>query len=268
MLYSKTYGLQKETRNYLRRLYTFNRELASSDIADLDNFIKGLKQLNLWQNIVCWPMRSIHNLGTGSRVLSLGGLGTFDGTAFNSPSWGINGIDNITNTTGYIQVELNLTNRGLIPTGCTLGSLAINHNTVNYAQAIGNETGGSWTRATGLAYNDTSNIWYYIGTPTGAPAYIGSKNNLYIVTSSGTTNILFSNGVQVSTDTRARVDFTNTRITLLAGRSGSTEPGGILYYLNARMSLGFVGNTTFSSSAISAFYSLYKTTIGKGLGLP
>jgi hypothetical protein len=249
-------------------LYAYGRELAPTDVADIDNFVKGLKQLNLWQNIVCWPMRSIHNIGTGSRVLSLGGLGVFDGNAINSPSWGINGIDNITNTTGYIELQLNLRNKGLLSTGCTLGSLATDHNTTNYGQSIGNETTGSWTGATGIAYFDTSTIFYFIGTPTSAGAYGGSKNNLYTITSSGSINTLFSNGSQVSTDTRARVNFTNTRITLLAGRSGSTESGSILYHLNARMALGFIGNKVFNSLEISAFYNLYKQTIGKGLGLP
>ena len=266
MISSKSYGLQNETRQYLRRLYAYGKELAGTDVNDVDNFIKGLKQLNLWQNIVCWPMRSIHNIGTGSRVLSMGGLGIFDGTAINSPSWGINGIDNITNTTGYIELQLNLRNKGLLSTGCTLGSLATDHNTSNYAQSIGNETAGSWTGATGIAYFSTSTIYYFIGNGTGS--YTGSKNNLYIVTASNSTNTLFSNGSQVATDTRARVNFTNTRITLLAGRSGSTESGSILYYLNARMALGFIGNKIFNSLEVSSFYTLYKQTIGKGLGLP
>jgi len=44
MISSKSYGLQNETRQYLRRLYSYGRELNSSDVADIDNFIKGLKQ--------------------------------------------------------------------------------------------------------------------------------------------------------------------------------------------------------------------------------
>ena len=50
-------------------------------------FVRGMKTLGLWQNMVSWPMRSYQNIGTGSTVYSLGGLGTFDGTLFNSAAW-------------------------------------------------------------------------------------------------------------------------------------------------------------------------------------
>jgi hypothetical protein len=43
MINSKSYGLQNETRQYLRRLYAYGRELAPADVADIDNFVKGLK---------------------------------------------------------------------------------------------------------------------------------------------------------------------------------------------------------------------------------
>jgi hypothetical protein len=95
MISSKSYGLQNETRQYLRRLYAYGRELAPTDVADIDNFIKGLKQLNFWGNVICWPMRSIHNIGTGSTVLSLGKMNDGyqgNGTLLNSPTWSSNGI--------------------------------------------------------------------------------------------------------------------------------------------------------------------------------
>jgi hypothetical protein len=55
-------------------------------------FVRGMKTLGLWQNMVSWPMRSYQNVGTGSTVYSLGGLGTFNGSMINSPTWGNNGI--------------------------------------------------------------------------------------------------------------------------------------------------------------------------------
>lgn len=58
----------------------------------ISNFIRGVKSLGLWANIVCWPMRSSQNAGNGTTVYSLGGLGTYDGTLVNSPTWGTGGI--------------------------------------------------------------------------------------------------------------------------------------------------------------------------------
>ena len=43
--------------------------------------------------MVAWPMRSIHNAGTGSTVYSLGGLGVYNGIMTNSPTWGAKGIN-------------------------------------------------------------------------------------------------------------------------------------------------------------------------------
>lgn len=55
-------------------------------------FVRGMKSLGLWQNMVSWPLRNYQNAGTGSTVYSLGGLGVFNATSFNSPSWGSEGI--------------------------------------------------------------------------------------------------------------------------------------------------------------------------------
>lgn len=94
MILSKSYGLQNETRQYLRRLYAYGRELARPDINDIDNFVKGLKQLNIGKNYIVWLLKSQHNIGTGSILVPLGNLNGFqdNGTLVNSPTWGTTGI--------------------------------------------------------------------------------------------------------------------------------------------------------------------------------
>ena len=130
MISSKSYGLQNETRQYLRRLYAYGKELAGTDVNDVDNFIKGLKQLNLWQNIVCWPMRSIHNIGTGSRVLSMGGLSNVSsyGILMGSVTWGATGldVDSTNSTTSYVVTRLSDTtdNISLFSTSFTAKSIS------------------------------------------------------------------------------------------------------------------------------------------------
>jgi hypothetical protein len=58
----------------------------------ISRFVTGIKDLGLWSSMVCWPLRSSQNAGTGTTAYSLGGLGTFNGTLVNSPSWGVDGI--------------------------------------------------------------------------------------------------------------------------------------------------------------------------------
>ncbi len=55
-------------------------------------FTRGVKALGLWQNMVAWSLRDYQNAGTGSTVYSLGGLGVFNGTMVNSPTWGSGGL--------------------------------------------------------------------------------------------------------------------------------------------------------------------------------
>jgi hypothetical protein len=64
----------------------------ASDRAALSAFVRGVKDLGLWDSMVCWPLRSSQNAGTGTTAYSLGGLGTFNGTLVNGPVWGVDGI--------------------------------------------------------------------------------------------------------------------------------------------------------------------------------
>lgn len=65
----------------------------ATDRAAINAFVRGVKALGLWNNMVCWPLRSSQNAGNGDTVYSLGGLGTFNGTLVNGPTWGADGID-------------------------------------------------------------------------------------------------------------------------------------------------------------------------------
>jgi hypothetical protein len=64
----------------------------ATDVASLSAFVKGVKDLGLWEDMVCWPLRSSQNAGTGTTAYSLGGLGTFNGTLVNGPTWGADGV--------------------------------------------------------------------------------------------------------------------------------------------------------------------------------
>jgi hypothetical protein len=55
-------------------------------------FARGVNNLGLWNSMVCWPLRSSQNAGTGTTAYSLGGLGTFNGTLVGGPVWTSDGI--------------------------------------------------------------------------------------------------------------------------------------------------------------------------------
>lgn len=60
--------------------------------AEINHFVKAIKRLGLWNSMVCWPLRSSQNAGTGTTAYSLGGLGTYNGTLVNGPTWGDDGL--------------------------------------------------------------------------------------------------------------------------------------------------------------------------------
>lgn len=71
--------------------------ISDADKIRINDFIKGSKTLGVWNNMICWPMRSGQNKGSGLSVASFGGYGIYDGilegaTASSLPTWSSNGI--------------------------------------------------------------------------------------------------------------------------------------------------------------------------------
>ena len=90
---TRTYGLDADTISFAARVKAGSgRTILPENLKQINKFIIGIKKLGLWSSIICWPMRSVHNAGTGSTVYSLGGMGIYNGSMVNSPTWGNNGM--------------------------------------------------------------------------------------------------------------------------------------------------------------------------------
>lgn len=93
---SRTFQLDVDSRRYVNRVNTFRKlnglpNLLPPDVADIDNFVVGLKDLGVWTNTVCWLMGSKYNVGAGTSVLSIGSKSA-DMALTNSPTWGASGM--------------------------------------------------------------------------------------------------------------------------------------------------------------------------------
>jgi hypothetical protein len=264
---TRTYGLQTETRQYLRRLYSYGRELVGDDIYDIDDFIKGLKQLNLWGNTVCWPMKSIHNIGMGSTVLSLGGGGVFNGTMVNSPTWGSTGVSRGANA--YVNI---------FPSQSVLRCSTI--------LACGMTTSASDNQRIFACEDGTAGGQYFQLTFNAgiSEAYIGiSRNNVSTsatkMSTTGRNSLfnLFGGSLGDSSQFNHLNGINGTVQTGLASRSYSrlinffrllaittSNNGGF----SGTISFAMVNLTPISTTAFTDLYKIYKVTIGKNLGLP
>lgn len=109
---TRTYGLDVDTIAYAARVKAGSGvTILPEPLKQLNKFIVGIKKLGLWNSMVCWPMRSIHNAGRGSTLYSLGGLGVLNGTLTNTILWDYNGLLTTSSGNGSVSVTfLSLTN--------------------------------------------------------------------------------------------------------------------------------------------------------------
>ena len=273
MISSKSYGLQNETRQYLRRLYAYGKELAGTDVNDVDNFVKGLKQLNLWQNIICWPLRSIHNIGTGSRVLSMGGYGPFDATLLNSATWSNDGVNRVTAGGDLFSTPIRELGVAPISHGAVVKNATdLGDNVLYWITAGVNVNGRQFSILTSAAPS-APNIFTWISL------WPPSVNGPGIIPISGgdsftrTTRHYFS--MRLTSSITSRFTVNSNQVSQGFGGAGWNESnpqfvrfGAHYAALNLTASFVFLSNSLVTDAQDSAMYLLLKQTIGKGLGLP
>lgn len=215
----------------------------------IDDFVVGIKNLGLWSSMVSWPLRSTQNAGTGTTAYSLGGLGAYNGTLVGSPSWGTEGIA----LSSLTSISASA------PYGTTAGSLfgvtKINSLSKEYAFLRNSPTGMGFFSP----YSD--NQFYF--------DYRESTNRLSV--SSGITQGQFfcvagyasASGSQIYRDTTSLA--TNT--TAANGTGSSANLFESFATSSQTAAFGMLLNSDARANH-SALYSLYKTTLGQGLGLP
>lgn len=237
----------------------------------INDFVVGIKDLGLWSSMVSWPLRSSQNAGTGTTAYSLGGLGTYNGTLFGSPIWNDDFTD-FSSTSQYMSIT------GLSGITSTMFLMSV--------VRVGLETNGTL----GLDINSNSlfngQITNYMHTLTGSPNTVinsgirtGSGgafsgwDNLITGLSENDLGILFigHNGsnqlFRWNETTQSRSISTTVGIgsqAMLNRRSDAFGPQ------NGKSDYSFcmICNGGVSDSNFQSIRSLYKSTLGQGLGLP
>ena len=280
---TRTYGLDVDTIAYAARVKAGSGvTILPEPLKQLNKFIVGIKKLGLWNSMVCWPMRSIHNAGRGSTVYSLGGLGTFNGTLQNSPVWNSDGsgifFDQVINykrvdipitTTGWTQASLCGVFRSTDILPFTLLVTLDNTNTQNDATAklalsIFQSNGQTIIRSQGLTGGTLARTSRITPgpTPSGYNYYFGQTNNIYdpvngnyfIQQNNSTGNTQEGTGVLPYTSTGTSSFLFNTYGTT------ATRADTAAFAVIFRRTLGL--NTS------NLFKQLFRQTIGSGLNLP
>ena len=223
--------------------------------SQINAFVKGTKALGLYNNMVCWPLRSSQNKGSGTTAYSLGGAGTFNGTLTLGPTWGSSGIF-FDGSNDSIVTSLTIAGAnsfcGIVGTVPTSGG------------------GGFILRAVNA--NNQRIYWLNPRTSFGAEFFFGGSEVSIADNTLTGAHFWATRGVSGSATRSYRdgslVGTAGTNATLPSPLSLSTglEIPGILGGYSGTMAFAVIFIDDVSSP--SSLYDLYKTTLGTGLGLP
>jgi hypothetical protein len=251
---SKAAVYDKDAINYFSRAGV----TSATAKAQINAFVKGVKNLGLYNSMLCWPLRSSQNAGTGTTAYSLGGLGTFNGTLTNGPTWGTDGIvfdgsndfitlaDNTFSTGNSAESFLGFLKPNGGTGGVIIGQGDVANATVSYYHLKAGATGND--QAT-MAFTDTT---------------IAASDTSWKSLFQGNTTLGFR-GKNGGTVTSFALNNTLNKIGLNCRIGAFPLFGG---YFNGTISAVIKINATPSTQLNSDVYSLYKTTLGQGLGLP
>jgi hypothetical protein len=244
----------------------------ASDRAALSAFVRGVKDLGLWESMVCWPLRSEQNAGTGTTAYSLGGLGTFDGTLTNGPIWTADGVS-FDGSNDYIITPLEAND---YPNG--LSELVVFNaptDTGNFSMFFGDEVGvdgshASMIRRAGGA-NQIEMRTEFTGAVVGAMAIqsitFGQWNLVHSRVVAPTVFISANTASEVSatsTGTFAPTNSGGDRV----GFGARNKAGTPAFFATMTAAFGAFWGSGTSASQMQSVKALYKTTLGTGLGLP
>ena len=220
------------------------------------DFSAGVNDLGLWNSMVCWPLRSAQNAATGDIMFSLGGLGTFNATMFNSPVRGENGLTN--SATGDMRTNL------ILAGGPQAHISVSNSTTASVTRSFGGTLSTSNTK--GIRFRDDAILW-----GDGALQFVGRD-----FTSAGQHKMAaalynrpntlrsFLNTTQATAGFGSAVVSGENTLTMMSARDNavSTQFYSGVFTFYAAIS------AELSEAQYLSFYTLYKQTLGQGLGLP
>jgi hypothetical protein len=242
---------------------TFINTSGATDRAAVNYFVKGIKRLGLWSSMVCWPLRSAQNAGTGSTAYSLGGLGVYNGTLVNGPTWGADGVNFTDDSNQSIDTTFAPSSTDdhifYIAAQCNpIGSQ------INIVGSTRNGSSGGYTYQSNNAGFFRSQIWDIGGNHITAdsPAITdGTYHSAAYKTKIST--VIKETSISIDAGSESSASGTITQNEPIALRIG-----------NETSNRSFNGNLPFVAffknynASIAAINALYKSTLGQGLGLP
>jgi hypothetical protein len=243
----------------------------------INEWVLGLKAMGIWSTSVCWPMRSAQNHGSGTTLRSLGGLGSYNGTLVNGPTWSASGIV-FDGTNDYISLSNPAQNTAL--SGITMFSAFDSDGGTGAKFVFGgfqnSSTGAGPTMwVDGSVYNGSLADYSIItlsldgtNTNTTETGTLNGDTNVmqtFALTANASEILQYSNSSSISR-TPVRASYWNNNSTWHMGVRNNA--GVFSAYFVGTQAFNFVSTTKLTSTQMAELRTLYKNTLGAGLSLP
>jgi hypothetical protein len=231
------------------------------------DFSAGVNDLGLWNSMVCWPLRSSQNYGSGTTAFSLGGLGTFNGTLVSGPTWEADGITFVAASSTHITTTLDVQNLRQFT-----------------AMVAANQTSQVSAADTMMAaWGATTTANYFILRKTAANVFNALTRSAAGTQQTSTVGGVITTGAWLmhgwGTQGANMVPTINgtagTSIAFLPDETGSSTVNiGVLVppsnspYNGTIASAILFKDAELTTAQQLSVYTLYKSTLGTGLGLP
>jgi len=274
-MYKRYYDIDVDAKAYANTIVKAGGRIPS-DIGSVSDFIKKLKQNNLWNSLSeAWFFRSVHNIGSGTIVYPLKDINNI-ATMVNGPVWSEAGII-FDGSNDYIicnsnenwkklvaQKQISAFCIGTCPTSGSKGSMlvAIVQSPqyiflwVNPRTSFGGEYRyGDTTNGSYASTSDNTNSGFNMWSSTGG---VGKRTIGYRNATSIT-----SNGAASAADTsQGYQQLPNNTVdaSLTFGRGVGQYQGTFSHC--------FIFNDYLSEANVTTVYNIIKSTIARGLNLP
>ena len=226
---------------------------AATPRKQIRDFSAGVNDLGLWNSMVCWPLRSSQNYGSGTTAFSLGGLGTFNGTLTNGPSWGADGVLFAASNASYM----------LFPQTTLDYPFCFSAAVISPANGDANA---------GISKNAAGSLSVHLNAFETIVGLAGISNNLYTNFAAFNTpsaallmnsRVTSNSGVFLSANGGSETSFTATP-------SAAFNAAALNQISSRRIEsrIAFALITSGASISNSALFALYKSTLGTDLSLP
>lgn len=243
----------------------------ATDVEGIDQFVKGVKNLGLWDSMVCWPLRSSQNASFGDTVHSLGGLGTFNGTMTNGPVRAADGMEFTSTNSRYIalnsQIVAGNSAHTLMAVGQRTSSAEPFPTTIHIGNTRGSVIHGASTQNQLVMYR-----WDVVGVDRRPEQYVAGALSRFAAFTSGSSTSAkgyMNSGTPfyTFTDYDYRIDPAQDRRASIGGWQPNNSSAFDNFW-DGSLAATAVWSVQLSDAQVASLLTTYKETLGNGLGLP